>query len=208
MNYRVQDEIGTFAAAKIIADLPPFISSVLVTHRIDRDWVAETCKTIGCTTVQLHGDFPLKQIPTLRQVVPYLRIVKTVHVTNESAVALAVSTAQWADAIQLDTKTATRIGGTGITHDWSISSRIVKEVAKPVILSGGLTPQNVCHAISIVRPFAVDVNSGVENSNGSKLARKVKSFIALAKGLEGERDSALEIALEPSEGSSNEPLSK
>lgn len=207
LNYRRQDEIDMVAAAKIIAGLPPFVSVVLVTHRSEPDWVAETCKKIGCTTVQLHGDFPLEQIPVLRKMIPYLRIIKTVHVTDERAVALAVSAARWADAVQLDTKTATLIGGTGIKHDWSISSRIVKAVAKPVILSGGLTPQNVRHAVSIVRPFAVDVNSGVENSDGSKSAKKVKSFIALAKGLKSrERDSALEWVPEPIGIPSIDPL--
>lgn len=183
LNYRVLDETDTTSAARTIASIPPFVSTVLVTHRTDVDWVGITCKTIGCTTVQLHGDFPLEQIPILRKKLPYLQIIKTVHVTDKSAIARAVLTSRWADAVQLDTKVGNLIGGTGVTHDWSLSSRIVKEVMKPVILSGGLNPQNVLPAISAVRPYAVDVNSGVENADGSKSFEKVKSFIIQAKSL-------------------------
>lgn len=181
LNYPSDDEIDFKIARNIISDLPPFIASVLVTHRTEVSWVAEMCKKIGCDTVQLHGDLPLEEIPTLRRLVPYVRVIKAVHVVDASAVALAVSVARWADAIQPDTKTATRIGGTGITHDWSISARIVKEVKKPVVLSGGLNPENVHDAIMLVSPFAVDVNSGVENPDGSKSLEKVKSFIWQAK---------------------------
>jgi phosphoribosylanthranilate isomerase len=185
LNYQVADSIEPVTAEDIISNLPPFISSVLVTHKTNIDWVIETCERINCTTVQLHGDFPLEDIPILRQKIPYLKIVKTVHVTDESAVGQAISTSRWADAVQLDTRTKNLIGGTGITHDWSISSRIVREVDKPVILSGGLNPQNILNAIDTVRPYGVDVNSGVENQDGSKSSDKVRSFIIQAKG---ERD--------------------
>ena len=183
LDYPSYDEVVAATARKTIEALPPFISSVLVTHRTDVGWVAETCKEIGCNTLQLHGDFPLEEIPTLRRVVPYVRVIKAVHVIDASAVGLAVSAARWADAVQLDTRTATRIGGTGTTHDWAISARIVKQVEKPVVLAGGLNPENVRQAIATVRPFAVDVNYGVENPDGSKSLEKIKSFISLAKGL-------------------------
>lgn len=186
LNYKVSDETDIPSAIRTIAGMPPFVSSVLVTHRTDVDWVGKTCKSIGCSTVQLHGDFPLEHIPILRKKLPYLRIIKTVHVTNEGAIARAIETSRWADAVQLDTKVGNLIGGTGVTHDWSISSRIVKEITKPVILSGGLNSQNVLSAINTVRPYAVDVNSGVENVDGSKSFEKVKSFITQAKSLRDE----------------------
>jgi phosphoribosylanthranilate isomerase len=110
-----------------------------------------------------------------------VRVIKAVHVVDAGAVTTARAVGRWADAILLDTKTDTRIGGTGATHDWSISARIVKEANKPVILSGGLNPQNVRDAIAVVSPFAVDVNSGVENPDGSKSPEKVWSLIRLAK---------------------------
>ena len=181
LNYPTDDEVSPSNAAEIIAALPPFVSSALVTHKKELGWVAEMCQRIGCTTIQLHGEFPLEEIPALRTRIPYARIIKAVHVVDSDSVALAERVAYWADAVLLDTKTETRIGGTGITHDWSISAKIVKKTKKPIILSGGLNPINVSDAIVTVAPFAVDVNSGVENSNGTKSLEKVREFIRLAK---------------------------
>jgi phosphoribosylanthranilate isomerase len=86
-----------------------------------------------------------------------------------------------ADALLLDTMTQDRIGGTGVSHDWGISARIVEDVARPIILAGGLTPENVADAIGRVKPAAVDVNSGVEREDGSKHPVKVRDFIARAR---------------------------
>jgi phosphoribosylanthranilate isomerase len=102
-------------------------------------------------------------------------------VVDETAIAHAVEAAQHADAILLDSRTATRIGGTGKTHDWTISARIVQAVQKPVILAGGLKPENVARAIEAVQPFAVDVNSGVEFPDGRKSPERLEDFISLAK---------------------------
>lgn len=193
LGYRTDDEIDASAAKKIIASIPPFVSSVLVTHRTEPGWVAEMCQKIGCSTIQLHGDFPLEDIPSLRLKVPYARLIKAVHVTDSSSLALAARAARWADAVLLDTKTDTRIGGTGVTHDWSISARIVKEAGKPVILSGGLNPENVRAAIATVSPYAVDVNSGVENPDGSKSLEKIQAFIRLAKEAGAQSPAAAEF---------------
>ena len=181
LDYPTDDQADPAMAREIIAELPPFISSVLVTHRTEAAWVAEACRQIGCSTVQLHGDFPLEEIPALRKRLPYLRVIKAVHVVDEGALTQAAEAARWSDAVLLDSRTATRIGGTGVTHDWSISSRVVQDLARPVILSGGLTAENVARAIATVRPYAVDVNSGVEDPGGQKSTGKLRSFIATAQ---------------------------
>ena len=181
LNYRTDDELDLQTAQRIIAEVPPFVSSVLVTHRVDLDWVARACQQSGCSIVQLHGDFALAQIPQLRQMAPNVRIIKAVSVVDGSAVTRAVAAAQQADAVLLDSRTATRIGGTGQTHDWTISARIVKAVEKPIILAGGLKPENVARAVEVVHPFAVDVNSGLEFPDGSKSPQKIEDFISLAK---------------------------
>jgi phosphoribosylanthranilate isomerase len=74
-----------------------------------------------------------------------------------------------------------RVGGTGKTHDWSLSAKIVANCKVPVVLAGGLTPQNVMHAIHIVRPFAVDVNSGIERADGRKSEERIYRFIEAAR---------------------------
>ncbi|MDW7998591.1 MAG: phosphoribosylanthranilate isomerase, partial [Thermodesulfovibrio sp.] len=87
-----------------------------------------------------------------------------------------------ADMLILDTKTKDRIGGTGLTHDWNISAMIVKEVNIPVILAGGLNPDNVAQAIEIVKPYGVDCNTGTKGANGYKSPEKIRAFIQNAKG--------------------------
>ena len=115
----------------------------------------------------------------IRDALPYIRIMKAVHVMDMSAVETAQEVATYADAIILDTRTPERLGGTGLTHDWSISAQIVQSVEIPVILAGGLTPENVGAAIRQVHPYAVDVHTGVKKNN-VRDALKTKAFIEAA----------------------------
>jgi len=193
LNYRTDDEVDLGTAQRIISETPPFVSTVLVTHRTDLHWVVRACQRSGCSTVQLHGDFALEQIPELRTSLPHVRIIKAVSVVDESAINFATAAAEQADAILLDSRTTTRIGGTGQTHDWTISARIVKAVAKPVILAGGLNLENVVHAIGLVQPFAVDVNGGVEFPDGSKSPQKVDGFVRLAKNCAVDMSPRIEL---------------
>jgi hypothetical protein len=87
------------------------------------------------------------------------------------------------DAIILDTINLEedRVGGTGMIHDWSLSAKIVQETSLPVILAGGLNPKNVADAIKLVKPYAVDVNSGVKNYEGFKDLQKVTDFVHISK---------------------------
>ena len=118
----------------------------------------------------------------LRALAPGMRLLKAVHVTGEDALGRALSYAGAADALVLDSRTADRLGGTGLTHDWSVSARIVEAVTPlPVYLAGGLRPENVGEAVARVRPAGVDVNSGVEDASGRKDAQKMREFVARAR---------------------------
>jgi phosphoribosylanthranilate isomerase len=181
LEYPSDDEIEPGAARAIIEKLPPFVASVLVTHRDDPAWIARTAREIGCNTIQLHGRLAAERLPTLRELVPWAKLVKTIHVDGPAALAEAEATAEFADALLLDTRTETRLGGTGLTHDWTVSAAIVRRVRKPVVLAGGLTPENVRDAIATVRPWAVDVNSGVEDARGRKDPARVQSFVERAR---------------------------
>jgi phosphoribosylanthranilate isomerase len=181
LNYRTNDEMELPDIRAIAAQLPPLISTVLVTHSADPEWVVNACQQTGCTTLQLHGEYALEWIPALRVRIPAVKIIKAVNVRDESAVESAKAVAQHADGVLLDSQSGTRIGGTGKPHDWTISARIVRAVRKPVILAGGLRPENVESASAMVRPFAVDVNSGVESPDGSKSPEKLREFVRLAR---------------------------
>lgn len=168
-------------AAEIVRALPPFIMSVLITYFRQADEVVDLCRTLGVSCVQLHGGAEQAEVAAMRRAIPGLKVIRAVHVTGPEVVDEA-RTIHDADAIILDTYDATtgRHGATGKTHDWQASRAIVESVAVPVILAGGLTPTNVAEAIRLVRPWAVDVHTGVERPDGSTDHALVRAFVAAA----------------------------
>ena len=87
-------------------------------------------------------------------------------------------------ALIVDSKTSSRPAGTGVALDWDLSARMAGDIDLPLILAGGLTAENVSHAVEKVRPYAVDVISGVEKEPGVKDGEKMRAFVAAAKRLE------------------------
>ncbi len=188
--YDSEDELSASEAGKILETLPPFVSGTLVTHRADPAVVRELCREARPQVVQLHGPYPVDRIPELRDAFPTIKVIKAVHVENDLCLDQAAKAAEYVDAILLDTKTATRIGGTGMVHDWSMSRRVREALAhKPVILAGGLNPGNVASAIAQVRPYAVDVNSGVSIRRGKKSPVLMERFIDAVKQARSESSS-------------------
>ena len=192
LTHRAGDGIGAAAARAIVRRLPAHAEPVLVTHLPDPGQVAELAASVGARTIQVHGDMAVADLRRLRALAPGARLLKAVHVTGDDALGHALSYAPDVDALVLDSRTADRLGGTGKTHDWSVSARIVAAVAPlPVYLAGGLTPENVAEAIARVLPAGVDVNSGVEDAGGRKDAAKMRVFVARARaGLLGHRGAA------------------
>lgn len=180
ITHVTQDAVTPETAAAMVATLPPFIVPVAVTHLTKPSDLISIVELSRCTTLQIQDMVTPDDIAEVREVLPYLRIMKAVHVMDESAITTAKYFSDTADAILLDTRTADRIGGTGITHDWNISAKIVKECSCPVILAGGLTPENVTEAIIRVRPYAVDVHTGVKK-NGVRDAERTRAFVANAR---------------------------
>ncbi len=186
---KVHPSTGFFLNAEeardIIDHLPPFCSTVLVTHLSRPQEVVRTALEANVNTIQLHGDTTPEEAREIKQKLPNIKLYKVVHVFGEQAIADAKMFEGAVEGIVLDTanRETGQVGGTGKTHDWSISQQLVKSTSLPVILAGGLNPENVNEAISKVRPYAVDVNSGVNNSDGTKDHQKLQSFIERAKGV-------------------------
>ncbi len=186
VRHKAEDTIGPGQAARIVRNLPPFVSTVLVTHLVEARGIAELVKQMGVTTIQLHDEVPIDEIKSLREILSNIRLIKAVHVTGPEAVNRARNYEGLGDAIVLDSITIQedRIGGTGLVHDWRISKQIRNQCSLPIILAGGLRPENVEEAIQIVQPYAVDVNSGVESakvSQGRKDPERLRAFIQKAK---------------------------
>lgn len=177
ITHLAEDKISKEDAKEIISQLPPFVSTVMVTHLTDKKEIVELAKYLGVNTVQIHDYIPPSDVLFVKESLPYCKIIKAIHVIDkENAFELVEDFESVCDALLLDSRTTDRLGGTGITHDWNISQEIVAKSKVPVILAGGLTDKNVYEAVKKVKPFGVDVNSGVEN-DGWKSFEKVFKFV-------------------------------
>lgn len=179
-KYLSDDSVTMEKAAAMIKKVPPFMEVVAVTHLTDVSDLIKIVSKTNCTTLQIQDDIFPEKISEIYEAAPYLKIIKAVHVMDESAIDTAKVFEDVCDGIILDTKAGGRIGGTGKTHDWSVSRKIVEEVSLPVILAGGLTPENVGEAISVVQPYAVDVHSGVK-LDGVRDCVRTKKFVEAAR---------------------------
>jgi phosphoribosylanthranilate isomerase len=159
-------------ACAIVSRLPPFISAVGVfADELDAERVATIARKARMTAVQLHGPRFPKETRPLEGFSLILAVPVTPDFTVRTLEALDAA------AILLDAFDPERIGGSGRAIDWTLA-REASSAGKPVILAGGLTPENVSEAVRIVRPYAVDVATGVESSPGIKDAVKLRDFFA------------------------------
>ncbi len=183
LPHGLHDDLTEAKARSIIAALPPFASTVAITYIDNARAAVELSRYLGVTALQLHGEFPIADLEMLRAAMPHLKLLRAVHVTGQEALAKARSVGRRVDALILDTFDAAtgRAGATGLTHDWSISRQIVESARVPVILAGGLNPNNVAEAIGVVRPWGVDVHTGIEDSDGRRNPEKLRAFVAAVR---------------------------
>lgn len=180
------EDITEKAASLIIRRLEPPVFGVLITYLHQPREIAELCSSLGTRIVQLHGDIELEQLSRLRAIAPDLLVVKSLVVGLRSRRALESMVERFSDHVDAfitdthDPATGAS-GATGKTHDWRVSRRLVEISHRPVILAGGLDPQNVRRAILEVKPAGVDSHTGVEDDTGRKCRRKVEEFIAEAQ---------------------------
>ncbi|GJG87254.1 N-(5'-phosphoribosyl)anthranilate isomerase [Gemmatimonadetes bacterium T265] len=154
--------------ADIAARVPPPVATFLLTSRVDAASIAAQARAAGVTTVQLVDAVAAHELTALRRELPFLRVVQVIHVLDDASVAEAAGALPYVHALLLDSGNprlaVKELGGTGRVHDWALSRRI-REAADaahvPVFLAGGLRADNVGDAVRAVRPFGVDVCSGV-----------------------------------------------
>lgn len=167
-------------AAELIRHVPPLVTSVLVTTSDVLARERRSVRAMGPDAIQLYGEV---DDPAVTREILGARLIRPFAVALGGAAVLKRKLRGY-DALLTDTYRRGFEGGTGLTSDWAVCERIRKAIAPtPMILSGGLTPHNVMDAIKIVRPFAVDVSSGVESSPGVKDPSKVSSFVAGARSM-------------------------
>lgn len=172
----------TFSKAKGLMKLARVFSTpVAVTSSRDPKRILEICSRLRPTAVQLHYH-TRSLIQLIRKRHPSTKLILATAVRDERSLASAREASHYSDAILADSPSPTGMGGTGVLNDWQLSARIRESIAPhPLILAGGLTTKNVQDAIRRVRPFAVDVSSGVERSVGIKDHKRIRDFIMNAK---------------------------
>ncbi|CAN5629255.1 hypothetical protein BH23GEM1_BH23GEM1_03930 [soil metagenome] len=157
--------IGEEQIAAIIAEVPPHVSTFLLTCATDAATIVRQQCRSGANTLQLVDEVSTGTYAALRDALPDVSLVQVIHVEGEKSIREAAAVAPHVDAILLDSGNPSlaikELGGTGRVHDWAISRRIREEVEVPVFLAGGLRAENVGEAIASVRPFAFDVCTGL-----------------------------------------------
>ena len=180
-----REDLAEEEAAAIIESLAPAVFGVLITYLDEAGEIAAFCHALGARIVQLHGDIKRAELKRLKTLDPNLTVIKSLVVglrDDQALEAMVSELSPFVDAFITDTfdpKTGAS-GATGKTHDWRVSRCLVELADRPVILAGGLTPENVKRAVLEVRPAGVDSHTGVEDSSGRKNREKVQKFLSEA----------------------------
>lgn len=160
--------IGMRTAKEIIDKLSPFVRPVLIFENEKISEVMYVCDSLSVNSIQLHGEEPVSYCHDLKRFNKSLKIIKAFP-TKEASTSQLNAYKRVCDAFLLDSYDRKgEMGGTGRPSDWSIAQEIVSKSKMPIILAGGLNPYNISSAIKRVKPYGIDVNSGVESRIGKK----------------------------------------
>jgi phosphoribosylanthranilate isomerase len=154
---------------EISLKVPPPVATFLLTSKQTADEIIVQHLKTKTNTLQLVDQLPHHELTKLREQLPGIKLVQVIHVVDEKSIEEALSVRNYVDALLLDSGNpklkVKELGGTGRIHNWEISRKIIEEVNVPVFLAGGLNPGNVLEAIQAVRPYGLDICSGVRTNN-------------------------------------------
>ncbi len=171
--------ISDQAIFEIVSQIPPSIASFLLTSETISQNIVEHHKRVQTTTIQIVDEVNDRDYQAIHDSLPGIKLVQVIHVLGEASVDEALELAEFVEAVLLDSGNPNlavkELGGTGRTHNWDLSRKIVEQCNKPVFLAGGLNAGNVREAIETVQPFGLDVCSGVR-TDGKLDERKLSEF--------------------------------
>src|SRR5215208_6447395 len=175
--------ISNEKAAEIAAQVPPGIDAFLLTPLQTVEELVEQNRLVKARTLQLVDELPAGAHAELRRAMPGIKLVQVIHVSAPGSVEEAAAVAPDVDGILLDSGNPNlevkELGGTGRRHDWALSRQIRERVDVSVWLAGGLNPENAREAIDTVRPFGLDLCSGIRTGEGYDLdPDKLERFMA------------------------------
>lgn len=178
--------IGESLIAEIAAAVPPGTATFLLTALTDTEAIIAQHRRCGTTTVQIVDALTRGTHRDLRRALPRIKLVQVIHVVGEESVAEAAAVAPEVDFLLLDSGNpglaVKELGGTGRTHNWAVSRRIVETCGRPVFLAGGLRPDNLAAAHAQVGPHGFDLCSSVRTSDILDEA-KLAAFFAAVRAL-------------------------
>ena len=173
--------------AEIAGQVPPPVATFLLTAHQEPGAIVDQHRICRTTTIQFVDRLDKAAYAVLRRHLPGIGLVQVIHVRDKGAVQHALGIAPLVDALLLDSGNPSlavkELGGTGRVHDWSISRQICQESPRPVFLAGGLHPGNVAEAVRIVRPFGVDLCTGIRTEgklDGAKLSRFMNAAVGVS----------------------------
>jgi len=170
--------------AEISKEVPPPISTFLLTSKTRASQIIKQYNKVQTTTIQIVDEIEFKEYRLIRDALPHVKLVQVVHVLNEKSIHKAIEISKYVDALLLDSGNPNlavkELGGTGRTHNWEFSREIRRSIAIPVFLAGGLNQNNVVKAIKYVKPFGIDLCSGVRK-NGNLDSKKLINFFSEIK---------------------------
>lgn len=169
----------------IALEVPAGISAFLLTQECTAQAIADHAERCAVSTVQVVNHVAPEELRHRREMLPALRILQVIHVEDAAALDLLGRYEAFVHAFLLDSGSpgaaVPLLGGTGRVHDWSVSAEFVRRARRPVYLAGGLTPANVAQAVRTVRPFGLDICSGVR-TQGQLDAAKLRAYVQAARG--------------------------
>ena len=172
---------------QIVQSLPPFVDAVGVFVNPTEQQFTETAREVGLRTVQLHGELSPQFVSSVRE----FSVIPAFPLADDSSVAAVLeflrtceSLGRMPNAVLVDAHRPGMFGGTGQVAPWGLARGLVERCPVPVVLAGGLTPKNIAEAVRSVRPWGVDVASGVEVAPGRKEQYKVTKFIQAARDVQ------------------------
>jgi phosphoribosylanthranilate isomerase len=168
-------------AKQLIRQVPPFVKTVLVTvpRSIDELIACE----LNPDAIQIHGNYLTDSL--IRKTLPQTHVIRAVKADPATALEAASKASKLFDAVLIDSFASEGFGGTGKVHDWELSKQVRQAIhPTPLILAGGLNPENVAEAVRLIQPYGVDVSSGVEHKPGIKNYQRIVDFVKNAKEVE------------------------
>ena len=177
---------------QITKTVPPMVSTFLLTSETKVTAIIDHYKKVNTSVIQIVDELETKDYQQIKNELPHVKIVQVVHVQSENTVAKAIDLSSYVDAILLDSGNPNlsikELGGTGRTHDWDLSRKIRDQIDIPVFLAGGINSKNVKQAVAHVKPFGVDLCSGVR-SNGKLDEKKLSLFFQVIKSINNNQSS-------------------